>query len=248
MGFSSMHLASILFPTREFEMVAADFPATFCFSEYEERGEFYLSFIAYDNGKRFGELHSNKVSELGNFRVELADMFRYFPPGKSGLIKIEYTHPEKIPVSMYLSSVHRKSGTYISIPALPYMGDDMISRFHDETLENTLFWPGVLSSDATEPVMIVLNPYGQVFSYQLSLFLADGTRVLSEIYKIRPNCSVTHELNSVFEEHRNAFARDGDRCTVCVSAQFKVVAYGCMRDRATGAPIMIDHLHHYRFF
>ena len=243
-----MRFASVLFPSREFVTVAANFPATYCFSHFQERGEFFLSFVAYENGRRFGELHSSKITELENFQIELSDLLRHFPAGKSGLITLEYTHPDKIPVSMYLSSVHKQSGIYISIPALPYMGDQLNPQFHEEMLESTLFWPGVSSSEATEPVMLVLNPYDQVFSYQLSLFLADGTRIVSDVFKIRPNCSSYHEIDQVFAAQREAFSIDGAGATVCISAQFKVLAYGYMRDRSSGAPIMIDHLHQYRFF
>ena len=97
-------------------------------------------------------------------------------------------------------------------------------------------------------VIMVLNPYNQVFSYQLSLFLADGARVVSDVFKIRPNCSSYHELDKVFAAQSEALANETGGATVCVSAQFKVLAYGYMRDRITGAPIMIDHLHQYRFF
>jgi hypothetical protein len=126
------------------------------------------------------------------------------------------------------------------------MGDVLYPDFHATQLENTLFWPGLPTNDQTEAEMIVVNPYKLKLEYQLSVFLNDQRRAQSGIFSVDAYSARTHTLSQVFHEEYPALMAAGGEASVCIGAQYKVVAFMSMRQRGSNVITTMDHLHTYQ--
>jgi len=130
---------------------------------------------------------------------------------------------------------------------LPFVGDVLYPTTHTQQLENTLFWPGLLPNKHMLMSVAVANPFPLVMGYQVHLFRADGTKEQSEVFRLKTCTMAIHSLEELFPEGMAAVGPDG-RSAVCVAAQYKLIAYMVVRDRATGIISTLDHMHTYCLF
>lgn len=241
--------AGLLLDSKEFTSKITVFPGTNCLNAWGGLdGDFFISSILYVKGKRIGEIHSQHCDASGHIELDFDEFTSIYPGGVTGLILSSFHHSENIPVEMYAAHIHKATDTYVSYPSLPFMGDTLYPVTHQTQLENTLFWPGIPENEKCESLVFILNPYKLSFSYQLSLFLANGERRTSQPFKVKPFQFSSHSVREVFQLTDEDILKHQGQLSLCVAAQYKVVAYTMVRDRESKAITTIDHFHSYCLF
>jgi hypothetical protein len=242
-----LRFATCLLPSREYKTQLLNFPITNCHEPYGTTGDFFLSCTVYRGGKRFARVDLPAVRQDGFIEFDFDHIFAFGDVGNDAILIAQYSHDKSIPVELYMSNVHRATGAYLAYPALAFMGDVLYPTVHDTQLENTLFWPGLPSTPEIDAQLIVVNPYKMRMEYQLSLFLPSQRRVQSEIIAIDGYHSKTHSIAEVFSsDYREAIAQGAGQASVCISAQYKVVAMMTMKNVNLGVISSVDHLHTYQ--
>lgn len=245
---AELQFAAPLLPTKEYSTFVTNFPGMNCFEPYGTSGNFFLSFTFYRGGKKVGELHSNHVDEKGCIQSFFDEFTDFFPESFDGLVITHYHFALNVPPELYVSAVHKKTGAYVAFPASAYMGDTIYIEGHARHLENTMFWPGIVANEHSQESVIILNPYDVPFSYQVSLFLKDRKREQTPIKKIRPFSSQTFSIDELFPNYRDEILASDGMCSLCVAAQYKVVALIMFKNRETGIITTIDHPHSYGMY
>jgi hypothetical protein len=221
------------------------FPGNNAHAPWGTEGQFQLNVGLYSQSMNVGNLESPLVDASGNIRLQLDSALSTGSQISGGIALIDLDHESTIPVEIYLSHIHRKSQVYIAYPALSFAGDQLYPTVHTHQLENTLFWPGISCSKEVQPGVVVVNPYRSIMSFQVHLIRGDGSREHAEVIQIAPRSSGIYLLESLFP-CEDLLASSGEmRASLCVSAQYKLVAYMMLRDRAAGVITSIDHLHTY---
>lgn len=242
---SVLRFAGFLLPTEEYRTMVVNFPGTNCVHQFAERGNFFHTYHLYENGKHTVSGHSYHCSESGEIEFNFDDLAQAAGRALSGVIIAEFHHTKEVPAELYLSHIHAKLGSYMAYPALPFMGDTIYTDIHAQQLENTLFWPGMINSKEVELWIAVVNPYKVSFSYQLSIFLPTGERVQSDSYRITPYTCKFQRIKDEFPIATELSESGAASASLCIAAQYKLVAYVIFRDVRTGVYTAIDHLHRY---
>jgi len=243
---SMLRLASFILPWDRFSTSTITFPSINCIAPYGTSGSFFATFRIFADGREIAQVHSKCVNERGFIEVNFDDVLDMFNPTDDTVLISEFHHQRDIPVELYFSNVHRQTGVYLSYPALAFVGDQIYPQIHENTLENALFWPGVAATDRVRTEVAIVNPYPLPFSYQISLFLADGSRHQTKILKIRPFHTMWHAVDELFPEQYSQVIADHGTASLCISAQYKVVAFAVMRCVQSGIITTLDHLHAYQ--
>lgn len=242
---TSLRFASHLLPEKEYVPLLTLFPGINCIQPYGDRGDFFITLFIYENGKLQGKIHSHHCNEKGHIELNLSSMLSLGSVDTNRVLLADYYHSSNIPVELYFAYNHKKTNSYVSYPAGAFVGDMLYPEWHETQLENTLFWPGLISNDRMEMSVVVVNPYKISFSYQLSLYIGNTPRAQSKIYKINPYKAATHYLDEEFFEHLDLVKNSDGKCSICIAAQYKVVAYMMIRDKVHDVYTTIDHLHSY---
>lgn len=237
-------LASLLPATDEYSTLINLFPGINAHPPWGTHGVFFLSITLFSHGNEVGKIHSGLVSEGGNIRVDFDDLTHLFGSPEYGLCIMDLHRASDIPVDLYLAHVHRRTGVYVAYPALAYVGSQLYPTVHTDQLENTLFWPGLLVAPNMQACVAVMNPYSVPMGFQIHLYLPDGRREQTELMRLRPYSAGVFPLEELFFGLSRLIGSEG-RSSVCVSAQYKVIAYIMMREAGTGIITMLDHLHNY---
>lgn len=237
--------AAFLLPTEEYSTTMTVFPGAFALENYATQGDFFITFDLFSQGKKIGEVHSDYCTHTGHLRIEFDEFTRVLSSNIDALLIGHYHHTSAIPIELYMSHIHKPTGTYIAYPALPFMGDELFPQVHSQQLENTLFWPGMPLHEDFEMAIAVANPFKVSFSYQFSLFFPDGQRLHSEVLKLGPRRFKMHPIEKYFPDGIDLIKKFGGRCGLCVAAQYKIIAYTTIKHRQTGAITTMDHFHTY---
>ncbi len=241
-----LRFASYILPPSEYRTRLLNFPITNCHEPYGTSGNFFLTLTIYQDGARFARVDLPVVNQDGFFEFEFDTLYTLAQPTKPAIMIAQYSHDKAIPVELYLSNTHRKTGTYLAYPTLSFMGDTLYPSFHETALENTLFWPGLPRERDTEAEIIIVNPYKLKAEYQLSLFRNGHRRAQTEVLSIAPYSGQTISIAQSFPTEYSALLAHGGDGAVCISAQYKVVAFMSMRHLPTNIITVMDHLHPYQ--
>ncbi len=241
-----LRFASYILPPAEYQTNLLNFPITNCHEPYGTKGDFFLTLNIYQTGKRFAQVDLPVCNQDGFFEFNFDDLFGLLRPNAPAIMIAQYSHDKDVPVELYLSNTHRATGTYLAYPTLSFMGDVLYPEFHAINLENTLFWPGLPTNEQVEAEIVVVNPYKMNFEYQLSVYLNDQRRSQSPVFSVEAYSASRHVLSEVFEDDYAALVAAGGEASVCIGAQYKVVAFMSMRHRTSNIITAMDHLHTYQ--
>lgn len=230
-------------PYRECRTRVATFPSQNAYDFWGERGSFFTSSEVFVDGKSIAKIHTECVNEEGYVLVDLEEVSSLIDDDKPGMVIVEMNHDKKIPMETYATYQHRGTGSITSFPVAMFIGDIIYVEAHAEQLENTMFWPGIISDDQSESCIVVLNPFKVNYNYQLSLYTPDGIRHQSEVLRLKRNQFAIHNIEDIFPSQVKGMGAASQKFTFCVSAQYKVVSYFGIRDRKNGIFTTLDHLH-----
>ena len=241
-----LRFASYMLPFKEYQTKLLNFPITNCHEPYGLEGDFFLTFSFYRKGEKFARLDL-PVCKQNEFHEFNFDEILSVSESEDPVIMIaHYSHEKAVPVELYLSNIHRKTGTYLAYPTISFMGDVLYPSFHDTQLENTLFWPGLPPSEKIDAQLVVVNPYKLTMEYQISLYLHDRRRAQSEVLAVGAYSASVHSISELFpDEYRECLVHGGS-ASVCISAKYKVVAIMTLKNRESGIITAVDHLHTYQ--
>jgi hypothetical protein len=243
-AMSQLKLACLVLPVDQYATVLNLFPGNNAHPPWGTHGSFFFSAMLYVQGHPAGRLHSPCVSERGNIRVNFDELTELLPAPAQSLGVVELNHARNIPIEVYLSHIHRQTGVYVAYPAMAFVGDQLYPTVHTQQLENTLFWPGLMTTEHTESCVAVLNPYEVTMGFQVHLLRGDGQRNQSQLLRLKPFETAMLAVEELFPGTTESGANE-EKTSVCVAAQYKLIAYMVLRDRATGIITTIDHLHTY---
>jgi len=241
-----LRFASYILPPAQYQTKLLNFPITNCHEPYGTAGEFFLTLNIYQAGERFARVDLPVCNQDGFLEFDFDNLFDLLSPKSPAIMIAQYNHDKDIPVELYLSNTHRASGTYLAYPTLSFMGDVLYPEFHATQLENTLFWPGLPTNEEIEAEMVVVNPYKLNFEYQLSIYLNDQRCSQSPAFSVDAYSARTHILSEVFRDDYASLVAAGGEASVCIGAQYKVVAFMSMRNRVSNIITAMDHLHTYQ--
>lgn len=244
-SISRLDFAVVCMPHTEFATHMTIYPGTQTWPPFGDKGHFFLSLGLHRGGKKLGEYHTQCVDEMGIIEIDIADLLKTYNAGDDSIIMVEYHHAKDVPVELYFSHTHLASKAYVSYPGLAFMGDDIFINVHAEQLENTIFWPGLMLQEGFGASAVVVNPFKLPLHYQLSLYMPDGERLQSKVFKARPFRYQRHNIEELFPEAIEVIKADGGRCSLCIAAQYKLVAYYMISDKKSGAITTLDHFHSY---
>jgi hypothetical protein len=240
-----LDFAAFLLPRRDYSTIMTVFPGALALDNWSHHGDFFISFDVYGEGKKLGQIHTKHCDENGYLQIDFQELTRLYDPNLTGLLIGHYHHHQRVPIEMYFSHIHLKSGTYLAYPASVFIGNKLFAHVYAEQLDNTLFWPGVSVHENFETGIMIANPFQVPLSFQMSLFVSGSERLQSKIFKVRPYRFETYLLEDVFPGSSEIIKQNQGKCGICVAAQYKVVAYVVIRHRESGAYTTMDHLHTY---
>jgi hypothetical protein len=241
---SVLNTAAFLPPSKDYSTVINLFPGNNAHEPWGKEGTFFVSLNLYQKGKLVSKIHTPSCTEKGNIRLHL-DEFMDLNEEDNGVMIMEYHHAKDIPVEAYTNYIHRKTSSYFSTNAIAFIGDKLYPQVHDTQLENTLFWPGILCNESVETRMVVINPYTLTFSFQIHLFLEDGTRKQTSVLSLKAHTSGTYSLEELFPDDAIRLRDFDQKNSICIASQYKQISYAMIQDRETGIITTMDHLHNY---
>jgi hypothetical protein len=234
-------------PTEEYQTVITHFPGNNVHPPWAPLGtkaHFFASVCLYQENRLMAKLHSTYCDETGCIRIDVDDAVRHLP-SFSGMIQIEYHHEKSVPVEVYTAHIHRATGTYFACNISNIVGFDLYPANRMSHMDNVMFMPGLAWDGRTETSVLMLNPLKVKTSFQIHLFLGDGSRQQSDMLELHPMDVKFFDLESLFP---SAVAKAGEltgRISLCVTSQFKQLSYLVQRDRSTGIATTLDHMHSY---
>jgi len=225
------------------------YPGQNCLSRWAEKGRFYGDLYAYENGKVVFQYAIKSCDESGSLSMNSDEIYKVLGHDFEGLGILELRHPVNIPIDLYISHAHKKTGVYVAIPPAPFMGDQIYTTSHALQLENSLLWPGIVETAILESCLRVMNPFDVPFQYQLLLMGQDGRRYQTDIKKLKSHFATLHTIADLFPEQIAEIRADPNQTfSLCISAQYKICAQFVIREKTTGIFTNVDHLHPYCMF
>ncbi len=242
---STLHFGGFLLPSESYKTVATIFPGTNCNRHWGHHGDFFIDFNMYEAGKKIACVSTKHVTEKGHIQVDFDDLADLFDKKLMSVVMSEFHHSKEIPVELYFSHIHRKTGAYVSYPSLGFMGDQLYPETHNTQLENTIFWPGIPQGKQSTAEVLLVNPTRFPLQYQITLYHSDRQLSTSEVYKLPAFTLREHCIVNEFAAYRDEIEKNGNKCSICVSARFKVIAYLVIKSRKSDVITTIDHFHSY---
>lgn len=240
---NKVRYASVLPPHREYVSEAIIFPGTNAREPWRTEGTFRFVCRVMSAGREIAHTEPQTCDEKGHVIVNLdACMKSVNEPGPSFAI-MEVDSSSEIPVAFYFAHIHRKTGLYYPSPALMFMGDVIYPQLHTDQLENTLFWPGLPQTSNTEFRLAIINPYEVPMSVEATAWHNVHGHCTSGVRRISARECLQLSLD---EWTPGSWREDGGPASVCVAAQFKLVACMVMVNRTSGIVTSTDHLHTYQ--
>lgn len=239
-GLSTLRFAGLFLPPGQFATTILQFPSTNCVGRFGREGRFCIDFTVYQEGQKRFTVYSYEVNAEGSLEVDFGWSNRFLPDQYS-LMLVDYHHAPEVPVDFYVAHIHKSTGTYVAYPGAAFIGDQLFPEVHAQQLENTLFWPAITENEVSRTSIAVVNPYKISFAYQVSLFTRGKLLAQTETQRVAPFRVVRHFMDELFP---GVPIVDGE-VSLCIGAQYKLVAYIIISNRSQSIISTIDHLHAY---
>ncbi|MDB6137757.1 MAG: hypothetical protein JWO94_829 [Verrucomicrobiaceae bacterium] len=237
--------AGMIPPLADYVTEALIFPGINARDPWPTKGSFRFVCRVMSGGKEIARSEPQSCDQKGHVTINLDKVMKgVTEPGPSFTI-VEMERSEDIPVSFYFAHIHRKTGIYYPSPALGVMGDTIYQEAHATQLENTLFWPGIPNTSNTEFRLAVINPYEAPMSIEATGWHNTLGRCTSGVRRVSPGQCVWLPLADWMPA---SWLEAGESASICVAAQFKLVAFMAMVNRTTGIITSADHLHAYHLY
>jgi hypothetical protein len=244
-SLSKLQFTGPLLPLTEYTTVITNFPGTNCFAPYGETGSFFLDLRVYSEGKQVWEYNTLHTNESGVLQIDFDHFLPRSQRNIDGIIIADFTHSKSIPMELYITHAHRKSGAYVAYPSAMFIGDEIYPEVHTSEMENTLFWPGLASSPQIQHAITILNPFHVPYHYQLALIVGQEVVARTNSTKVKPFHYRTEVIEESFLEHLAQIQAENGKASICVTGQFKILANMVIRHISSGVITTIDHLHRY---
>jgi hypothetical protein len=242
---SPLFTATMLPSTRDYSTALNLFPGNNAHEPWGKQGTFFASVLIYSKGRLITKIHTPHCTEKGNIRISIDEFIDRDACPEGGVMILEYHHANEIPVEAYSNHVHRETGSYYATNVIAFIGDQLAPVVHATQLENTLFWPGIICNDQVQTKVAVVNPYRQIFAFQVHLYLENGQRCQTEVLKLKPFAHHVYSVEDLFPEQIDALHELTGRNSLCIASQYKQISYGMLCDRKTGIVTTMDHFHNY---
>lgn len=242
-AFQRTLYAGVLPPHRDYITEAFVFPGANARDPWEMEGNFRFKCRVISAGKELAQTASQSCDERGFVLVKLEDCMKGLTePGDSYAV-MEIECDANIPIGFYFAHIHRKTGIYYPAPALQFMGDLIYPHAHTEQLENSLFWPGLPQTSNTEFRLAIINPYDVPMSVEATAWHNIAGHATSGVRRVSAHECLWLSLDEWIPASWRA---DDTPVSICISAQFKLVAWMVMVNRSSGIITSTDHLHAYQ--
>jgi hypothetical protein len=242
-GMSIMLLAGFLPMTGEYSTFLRLYPGNNAHAPWGTHGTFYFSVKVYEDGKQISSGESTTCDEKGWLHMDLSEVAEKSGHPVRGMFIMDFHHAKDIPVEVYAFHVHKLTGTYIACNVTPFIGDELYPAVHSNQMENTLFWPGMIAGTDNEVHIVVLNPFDLKMGFQIHLIEEGGVRMRTGMMHLKPKQVGEFPLFSLFNNREDEIMALNGRLSICVSSQYKLVAYIMFKSRGQKVMSMVDHLH-----
>lgn len=240
-GTSVLVQAGLLPDTREYSTFIRHFPGINAHPPWGTHGTFYFEVKIYENGLLIATGRSGTTDEKGNLYLDVSEAAERCGHPVEGMFVVEYHHAKDIPVELYAFHVHKTTGTYVSCNITSFIGDSLYPTVHSDQMENTLFWPGMIAGTDNEAHILVVNPYDVNMGFQAHMISDGGVRTSTEMMNVKPKRAKELPLGRLFSEFQEGIRASNGRISICVSSQYKLVAY--IMFKSGNVMSMVDHLH-----
>jgi hypothetical protein len=244
-GTSVLVQAGFLPATDEYSTFIRHFPGINAHAPWGTRGNFHFEVKVYENGLHVASGRSGDADEKGELHMDLGEVAERCGRPVKGMFVVEYHHAKDIPVELYAFHVHKATGTYVSCNITSFIGDKLYPTAHSDQMENTLFWPGMITGTDNETHLVVVNPYDVKMGIQAHLIGPGPARASTGIVHVKPMRAEEFPLTGLFPEGDAGPADREGRVSICVSSQYKLVAYVMFKSKARQVISMVDHLHNF---
>ena len=238
-------LAGYLPPVQEYATIIRHFPGSYAHSPWGNEGLFLFSVDIFDNGLQVGHVQSEVCTEQGYLQAELGTAHDHWGLAENSIFIMQYRHAKEIPVDVYAFHIHRKTGTYISSNLTPFIGEKLFPTCHTDQMENTLFWPGVISNEENETVVTLINPYNLSLGVQVHLIASSGEVTLAPPINLKSHTTKTLNIADLFPQKIRSLREGQETFSLCLAGQYKLVACIMIKNRSENIISMMDHLHTY---
>jgi len=244
-GTTVLLLAGYLPPTDRYSTIIDHFPGNNVYGHWGQGGLFYCTVEVFENGISIGKGESAVVDEKGTVHVDVGAIAERTGRAVEGYYVVEYHHAEGIPIELYAFHVHKETGTYVSCNVVSYLGDTIYLRAHTDEMENTQFWPGLILDEVSESRLLIINPYNVAMGFQAHLIASDGTVARSALTRLKRRSVAQYPVAGLFPGMEEAMRRNNAGYSLCVSSQYKLIAYMRVESLQGNIMSMMDHLHRF---
>ena len=235
--------AGILPFTGEYTTVIRHYPGNNAHPPWGTSGKFHFNITIFENGGQVSTGATEVCDEKGFLNMDVGEVAERCGHAVKGMFIVEYHHAKDIPVELYAFHIHKPTGTYVACNISPFIGDRLYPSAHSDQMENTLFWPGMVADTDNDPYVVVVNPYDAKMGFQVHLIGANGSRASTGMLHLKPKLAGEYRVAELFGEVDEEIHKANGRLSLCVSSQYKLVAYVMFKSRISQVMSMMDHLH-----
>lgn len=222
------------------------FPGSNAHEPWSTTGSFTLSAKVFSKPGNAFDVPAQSCTERGHLKLDFETALKAQNRNVDGFGVLVMEFTGGIPVEIYLSHIHRKTGVYFAYPALAFMGDLLYPHAHVEQMENSMFWPGFPSWNSNEFRLVLLNPYDVPMSAEVTLWHNAKGRHTVGVRRVSATDCLWMSLDELMPKDWQGDASGA--ASLGVTAQFKLLAYMVTINRRTGIITSADHLHPYQLF
>ena len=236
-------LAGFLPSTRDYATMIRVYPGNNAHAPWGSHGHFNFGIKIYENGLLVASAQSPTCDEKGFLYMDIGEVAEQCGRPVKGMFVVEFHHAKEIPVELYAFHIHKPTGTYVACKVSPFIGDILYPTVHSDQLENTIFWPGLVAGTDNEAHIVVVNPFDVSMGFQVHLIGEGGVRERTKMQHLKPKFGEEYPLAGFFPDLEDVIRLTNGRLSLCISAQYKIVAYVMFKSRVSQVMSMMDHLH-----
>ncbi len=244
-GMSVIMQAAFLPSTDQYSTVIRHFPGNNAHAPWGLHGSFFFEVKIFENGKLVGTGRSAVCDETGSLEMNVGEVAERCGHAVKGMFVVEYHHAKDIPIELYVFYIHKSSGTYLACNAGMFAGDMLYPRVHTEQMENTLFWPGMLTNTENEMRLLIINPYHVKMGFQIHVFGKGEVLDRSKMIHLMPKHAQDFPVFNPYNNSEHDITDVSEDISFCVSSQYKLVAYVMFKSRKSQIMTMLDHMHNF---
>lgn len=222
------------------------FPGSNARKPWGLHGAFTLGGTVFTKGNPETVIATRSCTEEEHLKLDFETPLKALGKDASGFGVLALDSAGGIPVEIYLSHIHRKTGVYFAYPALMFMGDLLYPHAHIERLENSMFWPGFPAWEDTEFKLVMMNPFDLPMAAEITLWNNREGKHHVGVRRVSPRECLWVSMDEIMPAAWQV--QNDPACSLGVTAQFKLLAYMVMINRRTGIITSADHLHPYQLF